>query len=209
MILRRWKRNQKWTVDRRTPLEDWFMYLAEARNRIIHDGELSMTEYAPPRKHRRSPYRGHLFWTGERILREAIKARLGPHILLCGRIREWQRFKEMATELNAMRAHTGEAEAEPELPPTDANAEAPSRDTSELLRLLDTTEAADILLSKAVAIPSADNEIASRNAHSAAQWWVAENPDSEISIRVTRGEKEALLVAGAQIATSDYVEPCE
>lgn len=55
-----------------TDLEDWFKEFASARNDIIHDGRVSALAYS----RQGTAYFGPFFWTGERLLREAIKAEL-------------------------------------------------------------------------------------------------------------------------------------
>jgi hypothetical protein len=73
-------------IEARSEIEDWFMTLADARNDVIHRGLVTQHEYLPPQERPQSAYVGHLFWVGERVLREAIKAQLGPEVLLCGAI---------------------------------------------------------------------------------------------------------------------------
>jgi len=67
---------------KRSELEDWFSAFAEARNQIVHYGRLATEIYPAPDEHPMSRYAGWLIKKGERILREAIKATLGPDILL-------------------------------------------------------------------------------------------------------------------------------
>jgi hypothetical protein len=85
--------------DTRSELEDWFMTLTDARNSVIHDGVLSVTDYGPPQERPLSRYKGSLFWIGERLVREAIKASLGAEVLLCARLKEEASWAEFATLL--------------------------------------------------------------------------------------------------------------
>jgi hypothetical protein len=64
------------------------MTLAAARNSVIHDGVLSVTDYEAPQERPISRYKGSLFWIGDRLAREAIKASLGAELLLCARLKE-------------------------------------------------------------------------------------------------------------------------
>jgi hypothetical protein len=61
------------------------MNLVDARNAIIHEGTLNADAYVAPPERPLSRYAGSLLWIGERVLREAIKASLGPDVLLAGR----------------------------------------------------------------------------------------------------------------------------
>lgn len=56
-----------------TPIEHWFLAFADARNRIIHDGE---TKVSLSYKHGSSPFNGHMFTIGQWTLRLAIRIRM-------------------------------------------------------------------------------------------------------------------------------------
>ena len=80
-----------------TEFEHWFMTLADVRNSIIHKGRLDTLNYDAPPERPLSRYAGPIFWIGERVLREAVKALLGAEVLLCGRLAEvarWEPFIE-------------------------------------------------------------------------------------------------------------------
>lgn len=152
-IARRWKthvlvkkrngdceRRSKWTVQRRTDLEDWFMHFAEERNNIIHDGAIiGDLTYQSPRttalRHLRR-YDGDLFWIAERLLREAIKARLGSHILLAKRIEERKLCDTLANQVAAAFKAAPHAPV-PLAPPA-------GRSVAELLSLLGASDVRDI-----------------------------------------------------------------
>ncbi len=82
--------------DVRSELEDWFMAFTDARNDVIHRGTTTVGSwiYKAPAERPQSRYAGTLFWTAERLLREAIKAKLGVNVLLCGPVRRHQRIAE-------------------------------------------------------------------------------------------------------------------
>ncbi len=91
-----WERekNEKIRVLKRcSELEHWFLAFANARNEVIHDGVLSSDVYVAPAERPKSRYAGSLFWTGERVLREAIKTELGSKVLLCGIIAADERIR--------------------------------------------------------------------------------------------------------------------
>lgn len=152
-IARRWKthvlvknkngdceRRSKWTVQRRTDLEDWFMHFAEERNNIIHDGAIiGDLTYRSPRAtalpHLRR-YDGNLFWIAERLLREAIKARVGSHILLARRIEERKLCDALANQVRA---------ALKAAPPAPIPVPPPAgRSVAELLSLLGASDVRDV-----------------------------------------------------------------
>ena len=56
-----------------TPLEHWFMALADQRNEIVHGGVVGNLQYEKAN----SAFNGPFLWTGEWILRCAIKIKLG------------------------------------------------------------------------------------------------------------------------------------
>jgi hypothetical protein len=70
------RHERRWTdreglehIDILTDLEHWFMAFADTRNDIIHRGAIPSLLYDL----NASPYRGHFVWTGEWLLRTAIK----------------------------------------------------------------------------------------------------------------------------------------
>jgi len=64
----KWERKDG-KIQRVTPLEHWFLAFAEARNTIIHEGTVPTLTY----HRRRSRFNGHHVFTGEWVLRKAIK----------------------------------------------------------------------------------------------------------------------------------------
>ena len=146
--------------DTRSEFEDWFMTLAAARNSVIHDGALSATEYAPPPERPHSRYTGNLFWRGERLLREAIKASLGGEVLLCGRLAEMARCERVAEMIRAAIA-SEQAETSPNKRPAaeegtrqDPKTEA-SRSLEALLAALKCTSANRVVITKSSGAVSA------------------------------------------------------
>lgn len=59
-------------VDRLTDLGHWFSMFGEARHQIVHEGVTPPLMYREPG----SAYRGPMFFIGERVLREAVRAAL-------------------------------------------------------------------------------------------------------------------------------------
>jgi hypothetical protein len=179
---------------KRSEIEDWFMTLAKARNDIIHDGEASISNYEAPPERPLSRYarwhKGSLFWVGERVLREAIKAHLGPEILLAGR---FARFKAMEDLVKALRSgdrdepSTPEEEDVPPLAEPDEEPQSPSRNVPQLLAELACQGANHIELARASAAASV--------------MWIAEV--GERSLLISEGEKELLLKAGAEESIPD------
>lgn len=53
-------------------VEHWYMAFADARNQIVHAGDVQSLNYEACG----SPYNGHFFMVGERLFRETVKARL-------------------------------------------------------------------------------------------------------------------------------------
>ena len=56
-----------------TEIEHWYGALADARNKVIHEGTVPNLHYEEPD----SAYNGHLVETGDRVLREAVKVEMG------------------------------------------------------------------------------------------------------------------------------------
>ena len=135
---------------------------------------------------------GEVLRKGERILREAVKARLGTEVLLCGLLRERRRWEEVgpdlvaALQLVAADAPQDAASLQPDEP-------APVRTVAELVAGLGAV---------------APNEIVFR-IHSAENYpptWEAEfNENVEV---INDAEKRALEAAGAERELSPWFEPC-
>lgn len=185
--------------DVRSEIEDWFMALAAARNAVIHEGVLRSVDYAAPPERPLSRYRGSLFWKGERILREAVKAQLGTEILLCGLLSEGRRWEKFGPELvdalrQAAEQQRDDAAALPPEPP-DAKADEPEavRTVAELVSALGARAPNEILL----------------RMHSAENWpplWEAEfNDRTEV---INSREKKELEAAGAEEELRHWAEPC-
>lgn len=56
-----------------TDLQQWFLAFAKARNAVIHDGELNQLSFVSANP----TYDGPFIWTAERLLRVAVKVKLG------------------------------------------------------------------------------------------------------------------------------------
>lgn len=208
-------RTYKKGPDVRSELEDWFMALADARNTIIHDGELPTQEYLAPPERPLSRYAGNLVWKGERLLREAIKAVLGPEILLCGIIARRELWKAIAEEVRqAQQRRLDEppedeqpAEVQPEEPePYPEELEKPPRDLSSLLSMLNCAAANVVVLSKASGGASASLEVAREMAWRNRNLWGA--TAGEVTISISRKEKDLLEAAGAEPELTDFWSPC-
>jgi hypothetical protein len=185
--------------DVRSEIEDWFMALAGARNAVIHEGVLRSVDYAAPPERPLSRYKGSLFWRGERILREAVKARLGTEILLCGLLNERRRREKFGPEL--VDALLLAAEQTPQdtatTPPEALDGEA---EQSEVVRSV-----AELVSAVGAAAP---NQIVLR-IHSAQNWppsWEAEFNDT-IAV-INDWEKKELEAAGAEEELRPCLEPC-
>jgi hypothetical protein len=194
--------------DVRSELEDWFMTLAEARNAIIHEGRVKVVEYSAPPERPLSRYAGRLFWKGERILREAIKATLGVEILLCGPLREQAAFEPIFEAFRAQAqaqapAEQSAASAHASNAPTDTN--APARDRDQLLNELNCDSANQVKIGWSSGGASATLEAAVEMAKNAS--WVAKARGKEI--RITEEEREVLEQAGAELELRQHLTPCD
>jgi hypothetical protein len=194
----------------RSEVEDWFMALADARNSVIHDGALSATKYAAPPERPLSRYAGWLFWVGERLLREAVKAMLGPEILLCGAIAERAAFDEIYEKFRKTEVQDPGPQ-QPEAPKTSGarDASRAPRDLPTLLNELRCQAANEVLLGVAgVPARSASLDAATEMAAAAAHdLWKATAGDMSISIN--NAERELLEQAGAEEELSPHVRFCE
>jgi hypothetical protein len=184
-------------------LEDWFMTLAEARNKIIHEGRVSVTQYKAPPERPLSRYAGHLFWIGERVLREAIKARLGPEILLCGPLKRLETFRPLLDALKAQAAaRTNTEDGASEEAKDD---QPPPRTLDALLTEVGGAAANQVLIGWAPGGSSASLEAAKEMAKAAS--WVAKAGGKEVWI--SEEEKTLLEQAGAEMELPDHIDLCD
>jgi hypothetical protein len=186
-------------------VEDWFMALANARNDIIHEGKITNTEYAAPPERPLSRYAGSLFWIGERVLREAIKARLGACIWLCGPLKTYAAWEKLRQALAAVPQPTTTAEppASSGVPSTTTTA-APPRPVKALIAEL-ACPAANHVQMVYKSVGSSASEKAAREM--AEPCWVAKVGAKEIWISET--EHDLLEKAGAEQALPDHVIVCD
>lgn len=184
--------------DTRSEIEDWFMALADARNAVIHEGVLRSVDYTAPKERPLSRYKGSLFWKGERILREAVKARLGTEVLLCGLLQERRRWEKLGPEL--VEALQAAAEAPQSAAPQLDESELEAEPEPEVVRTV-----AELVAGLGATAP---NEILFR-IHSSENWppnWEAEfNESVEV---VNDAEKRALEAAGAEEELRPWIELC-
>lgn len=200
----------------RSELEDWLMTLADARNSIIHEGVVSVSSYGPPPERPLSRYTGQLFWTGERILREAIKAMLGPEILLCGLLKEralWDRIWESAQKKAAEHEQTTPSGPQENAPNAKEPARAkepsipPPRDLAKLLSELGCEAANQVVLRPSSGTPSHSLEAAEERARELQNYWGAEAGGRSISI--TLAERDLLEAAGAEHELPGHFTECD
>jgi hypothetical protein len=201
--------------DVRSELEDCMMALADVRNAVIHKGRLLPLEWSGPVERPLSRYAGNLFWKGERILREAIKAALGGDVLLCGPIARKALWQTVADEVN--RARTSSPAAEP--PPSPALVEAtpavtysspvepPPRDLATLLAELKSDAANRVTIETLGGFTSASEEAAIEMANNAVGKWGA--TAGPVTMMITDSERAILEQAGAEEEVPDYWAPCE
>lgn len=206
----------------RSELEEWFHALGSARNEIIHEGTLTTAVYQAPTERPLSRYAGPIFWTADRLVREAVKAMLGVEVLLCGLIKDveaWRQFlaagvsnaeeidvhtdpETVPLKPNAMSAEDCDASIEEEESPAQAH-----RSLKMLLSELECDAANKVLLEKIVAYSSPTIEGAVENARSVKGCWSASF--GEISIRISKAERDLLETAGAEFALSLHWTQCE
>jgi hypothetical protein len=197
------KKNGVNCQDTRSELEDFFMALANARNAAIHEGALPTIEYTAPPERPLSRYAGNLFWIGERLLREAIKAKLGVDVLLCGLIKRWKALEPIAEQLRVALANepqTDDESATEETPPI------PPRSIDVLLAAL-AAAANTVVLSKAIGSGSASLEVAQANARAMQDMWQAAAGGRELLI--TSAERDLLRAHGAEDKLHDYFDECD
>ena len=197
-------------VDVRSELEDWFMALAEARNDIIHGDTLKRGDYPAPPERPLSRYAGTLFWIGERVLREAIKAQLGVNVLLCGPIRRH-------AQITAARHAPRPAEPSPPPPQMDpeevaliarikAEPQPPDRDSAALLGALGCGAANQVVVSKARPQPSASPQANLESSIRLMDKWTATVGGR--SMLLSKAEHDTLQAAGAEDKLPDLWWSC-
>lgn len=187
---------------KRSELEDWFMAFADVRNAIIHDGRVSTDVYEAPPERPLSRYAGQLFWKAERILREALKAALGPEILLCGLLEKQKRHDAVAPEILAWFASCAEqpSSAEHEEAPAIVPPVDPGRTLSELLTALECPAGNHVQVRQEWRERRADdNEVL--------ECWLALAGGREIDISAS--EKDCLKKGGAEDWLSEDFDPCD
>lgn len=211
----------------RSELEDWFQVFGSARNSIIHKGTLAKNSYyLAERPHSR--YVGSLFWTAERLLREALKAKLGGDLLLCGlrkEIPKWSSLMEtvpngVATADDAEMGKVSQVDVASELPlPADPQAinideerlhpqpRASPRDLISLLAALECDAANKVLLKKVVGHSAPTLEGARDNAYEAIGKWEASFEANEIIIDAS--ERKTLEDAGAEWEPTGWWTQCD
>lgn len=199
-------------TDTRSELEDWFMTLAAARNSVIHNGVLSIVDYPAPPERPLSRYKGKLFWTGERLVREAIKASLGAQVLLCARLEEevsWAELTKLLIAHNSALAtppDTDDAIGD-KAPRSPQAAAVPSRTLAELLLALGCKAANEVELESVIGFPSASEEVASESAASARGKWGAYFGGR--SLLITAEERTLLEAAGSEEKLPDHFRMCD
>ena len=211
-LARSWK-NEKGEEQKgqRSEIEDWFMALANARNEIIHEGVVSVAQYAAPAERQLSRYarwhEGSIFWVGERVLREAIKAHLGPEILLAG---QFAKSRVLADLIQALRLERdqdeptvhGEANVSNSAGQDhDQKPTKPPRSVAQLLTELACQAANQVEISKAHGMPSASQEVARASSADMMNMWGAEAGGN--SLLISESERDLLLAAGAEESIPD------
>jgi len=163
-------------------------------------------DYPAPDVRPLSRYAGSLLWKGERILREAIKAKLGADVLLCGAIGRRALAQKMFGEYvkGVMKRLRAERKAAPPAPVVEPPDLAP---VGHVLKFLECPSAKYVTVSKAQASGSASLEVAEENTRQMADKWAAEVPGK--SMLISRDEYEALKLAGAEDELPDFWDPCE
>jgi hypothetical protein len=196
-------RQYKKKPGKRSELEDWFMAFADVRNAIIHEGRILTDTYQAPAERPLSRYAGEFFWKAERILREAIKARLGAEVLLCSLLDKQKRREAFAPEILAWfkerLADDQRSSPQREVPATADPAE-PARALPDLLTALGCPAANHVQVRREWRERRADdNEVL--------ECWLALAGGREIDVSVA--EKEYLKKAGAEDWLSEDFDPCD
>lgn len=176
-------------IERRDEIEDWFKTLALARNDVIHRGSLTTEVFQPPQERPLSRYVGDLLWVGERVLREAIKAKLGPEILLRSAIAHQAWAK--ATFGQQAKALIKHVRANPPPPPP---AEPPPRTLRALLSILNCPAANLVTIGRLVNPgPVVDETGTAYN-----YVWEASYGAEDSSMMIRNAERDILKQAGAE-----------
>ncbi|MEO7033495.1 MAG: hypothetical protein ABI548_06440 [Polyangiaceae bacterium] len=183
----------------KSELEDWFTALADARNAIIHDGRMPFDSYSAPPERPLSRYAGHLFWKGERILREAIKCTLGADILLCGLLAKQKRMEEFIALIQD--SLSDEVAPTPPSPPTQSDRHVESRALEVLLAELECDTANKVQVTKGF------RERRNNDDEPAEEFWIA--GFASIETTVTPDEKKVLKEAGAEDKLPEFFEACD
>jgi len=188
------------------------MALANARNEVIHEGVLSVAHYAALSERPLSQYarwhEGSLFWVGERVLREAIKAHLGPEILPPGPLAKNKVLTDLiqAIRLEKDQDKPTDHEEDNVLASTELDHEqkptAPLRSVAQLLTELDCQAANQVEISKTHGMPSASLEVARASSAEMMNMWGAETMDGR-SLLISEPERDLLLAAGAEESIPD------
>lgn len=188
------------------------MTLAAARNSVIHDGLLSIVNYAAPPERPLSRYKGQLLWTGERVLREAIKASIGAQVLLCARLEEEETWAELdkmlKAESPALATPPDTADAHDDNSPQSAPAAAvPARTVAELLLALGCKAANEVEFERIAGAVSNSEYEASAGARSARGNWSASVDGNKLLI--TEDERALLEAEGAEEKLPDRFPICD
>jgi hypothetical protein len=207
----------------RSELEDWFAAFGEQRNAIIHEGTLTSHVYEAPPERPLSRYAGPLFWTADRLLREAVKALLGTDILLCARLQGVEDEKKFLAIWDEMTKALASDATVPEPTETSCNegdvipkngakraeedaTEGTARDLATLLAELGCDAANKVQLAKVVAQSSSTEEGARENARAARGWCAS---FEEHSMLINGAERAALEAAGAEFPLPRHWDRCE
>lgn len=196
-------RGGKAKIDTRSELEDWFMTLSEVRNAIIHEGIVKAVEYSAPPERPLSRYAGPLLWVGERLLREAIKASLGPDILLCGAISEQKSKNEVIRKFKAMLTQDSEDKSEAKSSSTETRHSSADVTAADKTRLPEPPRTLVALLAQLGS--AAGNEVQVERLPGGA--WGARAGHQEMLI--SEAECDVLRAAGAEDKLNPYVRLCD
>jgi hypothetical protein len=199
--------------DVRSELEDWFVAFTDARNDVIHRGTTSVGSwiYKAPSERPLSRYAGTLFMTAERLLREAIKAKLGVNVLLCGPVRRRKRIAEFVEAAESAPPAPQPPPAPPDQAELDRRARevaireriekepsSPDRDLAALLAALGVSAANVVRLRKAHGCASASEDVAQESSMRMMDKWHADvgNVDKR-----DEGHCSGILVSGTECQT--------
>ncbi len=186
-----------------TEFEHWFMAFAEVRNSVIHEGRLSASAYVAPAQRPLSRYAGSLFWTAERVLREAIKAILGAPVLLCGLLADIALWQPVADAINARRDESDAVASSPS--PAPDGAAVPQRSLAVLLGALKATAANTVLIERGY-VDSEPDEDGTPSFVNRAGWGAKANGNE---LLITKAERDLLVAAGAEDELPESYRACE